>query len=122
MSESFDLGDVDFDEEDEVDTGDDDDDFIDEICNEIAEDAVSNAIDYMFGSCVNEGQESLVGDVSGEFEDQAENIADGEFYPVSSEHPEAIGLMVDVANEICASGAHICGLIRAGEQIGNILF
>lgn len=88
------------------------DEIIDEMCAAIAEGMVGDAIDTMFSMCVNEGQESLIDDCSGDYEDQIEDISEGEFSEVESGHPEATGIINEVGNMICGAAANICAQLR----------
>lgn len=87
-------------------------DIVNEITEEIAESAVEEAIDLMWSSCVNEGQETLIGDIESDVYDQVEDIQQGDYQEVESDHPEAVGLIMEAANEICSSAAEECLEIR----------
>lgn len=90
---------------------------VEEICNEIAESFVNEAIDTMWGMVGNAGQEAIIGDCTGDFEEQVENISQGDFDEVVSGHPEAVSIITDTGNAICATGAEICDNIRDAASI-----
>lgn len=88
------------------------DEIVDEICQEIAEEACETAVDYMYGSCVNAGQESLVGEMEDQVWDQAEAISNGEAEGLDPPVPEAVGEMAEVASGILEHAASQCAVIR----------
>lgn len=95
---------------------------VDEICQEIAENFVSEGMETMWGMVGNAGQESLISDIEGDYMDQVDSVADGEFDPVESDHPEAVGIITDVGNAYLAAGAAICELIRQITDIADLFF
>lgn len=101
------------------------DDFIsailDELCQEVAEQAIEMCIEILDSEPVNEGQQSLAWDAMPEYEDQLEDIADGDFEPVETPHPEAIGQMIEECNGICEAAAYICNAIQALDSILAVL-
>lgn len=98
------------------------DEIIDEICNAIAEMAVEAAIDAMHSLVVNEGQETLVGDIEGDVEDQVEGISNGEYEAVDTDHPEAIGEIVDGVNNFLDDIAGMCEQIREAADAIEMFF
>lgn len=92
------------------------DELIEELCNEVAEYFVSEAVETMWGMVANAGQEAIIGDCEGDFLDQVEDISNGDFEEVESGHPEAVGIITDTGNAICGAGAQICDFIRNIED------
>lgn len=93
------------------------DEIIDEICENIAEMVVEAGMETMWSMVVNAGQETLVGDIEGDYLDQVEAVAEGEFEPVDTDVPEAIGIICDVGNAYLAAGAEICNQIREAANL-----
>lgn len=98
------------------------DEIADAICAEIAEGMVMSAIDTMAGMCVNEGQSSLIDSCAGDYEDQIEDVANGDFSAVESDHPEAVGGITEVGNMICETAAEICDAVRAFFEALDFFF
>lgn len=93
---------------------------VEEICQEIAESFVSEAIDTMWGMVANDGQESLISEIEGDYADQVEGVSEGDFEPVESSHPEAVGIITDTGNAICSAGAEICNQIRNAASLEDL--
>jgi hypothetical protein len=91
-----------------------------DVREQIAETGVNAAIDVMYAMCANNGQATLIESVESDFSDQVDQIADGEFEEIESNHPEAVGEITDVGNAICKQAADICDAIKEISDLLNL--
>lgn len=96
------------------------DDIADEMCAAISDAAFGVGVGMMLGMCGNAGQESIIENVIDDYADAAEAAFEGDFEEISSDHDEAVGMIIDVGNEIMAEAAQQCADIRAAAQTGDI--
>lgn len=84
-------------------SGDQPTEFIDALCADIADRTIAQALDIANSSPANSGQDTLCSELP--IEDCWEAIYSGEGATVDTEHPEAIGVIVDQINALLEEGA-----------------
>jgi hypothetical protein len=96
-----------------------DDSVVDDACQAICEEFAAAGLDAMFGMCVNAGQETIIGNASGDYESAAMDCAEGDAAEFSADHEDAVGEIVDVGNEFLAAAADACAELRAAaDELG----
>lgn len=92
-------------------------DFIEELCQSNAEKMVESMIDYMWSSAVNAGQEALIANIEDDLMDQVDPIANGEYEPLETDHPEAIGEIVETVNDFCNQTAEVNAMMLEADAL-----
>lgn len=96
------------------------DDIADEMCAQISDAAFGEGMGMMYGMCGNDGQVSIIESVEDDYASAAEAAFEGQFESITSSHDEAVGMIIDIGNEIMAGAAQACSDIRAAAQSGDL--
>jgi hypothetical protein len=94
---------------------------VDEACTEIAEAAFDEGSATMLDMCGNNGQVTIIGNALGDYAGCAEAAQQGDFEEFSTDHDDAVGMIVEVGNGIMAEAAAQCAQIRAAGDVASAL-
>lgn len=86
------------------------------ICAAIVMEAFEEGMDTMLGMCANNGQATLIERVEPDYEVAAAAAFEGVSIDISSDHDEAVGIIIEVGNEIMSAAAAACAEVRAAAE------
>lgn len=99
-----------------------DEDAIDEMCEEIAQSYIEAGASMMLGMCGNAGQESIIGNSIDSYYELAEGASQGEVDSFSTDHDDAVSIIIDAGMEFVEAAADICAQIRAAADVAELIF
>lgn len=86
---------------------------VERICESLSTATVEGCTEQALDRCANNGQLALITDIMDGWLGQQDSISNGDFDPVETTHPEAVGQIVEHANYRCQRAAEECAKLRA---------